>query len=75
MADIIPHQPIVFDQEADCWLESGDVKLLAEYGDITQFQMSVSPCASDYELYREAALMMTIRGFGHKTQALGPSTV
>jgi hypothetical protein len=47
MAEILPNQPILFDQSADCWLEDSGMNILAEYGDITQFQMKLSPCGSD----------------------------
>jgi hypothetical protein len=50
MANIIPHQPIIFDQEANCWLEDSGLKVLAEHGDITQFQMELEPCGSDVQL-------------------------
>ena len=47
MAETLPNQPILFDQSADCWLEDSGMNILAEYGDITQFQMKLSPCGSD----------------------------
>ena len=50
MAEILSHQPIIFDQEADCWLEASDLKVLAQNDDVTQFQMKLAPCMSDVEL-------------------------
>jgi len=49
MANILPNQPIIFDEQADCWLEDSGLKVLAEYGDITQFQMGLQPCGSDFD--------------------------
>jgi hypothetical protein len=53
MAEIIPNQPIIFNEEADCWLEDSGLKVLAEYGDITQFQMALSPCGSDVNVIQD----------------------
>jgi len=50
MASTTPNQPIVFNETANCWLEDSGMKVLAEYGDITQFQMKLSPCGSDLNL-------------------------
>ena len=50
MANTIPNQPIVFNESPNCWLEDSGMKVLAEYGDITQFQMKLSPCGSDLNL-------------------------
>lgn len=52
MANFIPNQPIVFDQEADCWLEDSGLMVLAEYGDMTQFQMQLEPCGTDVNVIR-----------------------
>jgi hypothetical protein len=53
MAEILPNQPIILDEETDCWLEDSGLKVLAEYGDITQFQMALSPCGSDVETVQD----------------------
>ena len=53
MAEILPNQPIIFDQEDNCWLEDSGAKLLAEYGDITQFQMGLSPCLGDVDVIED----------------------
>lgn len=53
MAEIIPNQPIIFDEETDCWLEDSGLKVLAEYGDITQFQMGLEPCGADVETVQD----------------------
>lgn len=50
MANIIENQPIMFSLESDCWLEDSGMKVLAEYGDITQFQMELEPCGADVNL-------------------------
>jgi len=50
MANTIPNQPIVFNETANCWLEDSGLKVLAQYGDITQFQMKLIPCGSDLNL-------------------------
>ena len=50
MANQIPHQPIIFNESEDCLLEEGRVKLMAQYGDVTQFQMQLEPCGSDFEV-------------------------
>jgi len=50
MANTIPNQPIVFNESPNCWLEDSGMKVLVEYGDITQFQMKLSPCGSDLNL-------------------------
>jgi len=53
MAEILPNQPIIFDEQADCWLEDSGIKVLAEYGDITQFQMALTPCGADFETVQD----------------------
>ena len=53
MANILPNQPIIFDEQADCWLEDSGIKVLAEYGDITQFQMGLEPCGSDVNVIQD----------------------
>ncbi len=53
MAEILPNQPIIFDNQESCWLEDCGIKVLAEYGDITQFQMGISPCMSDMEIIQD----------------------
>lgn len=50
MANQIPHQPIIFNEAEDCLLEEGRVKLMAQYGDVTQFQMQLEPCGSDFDV-------------------------
>ena len=50
MANTIPNQPIIFDYSDDCLLASDDLKVMAQYGDITQFQMELEPCGSDVNL-------------------------
>lgn len=50
MAEIIPNQPIIFDESLDCHLERPWVKVLAQYGDITQFQMALEPCYADFDI-------------------------
>ena len=52
MANLLPNQPIVFDQPEDCWLEDSGLKVLAEYGDITQFQLQLEPCGTDVNVIR-----------------------
>jgi len=54
MAEIIANQPIIFNEEPDCWLEDSGIKVLAEYGDITQFQMALEPCGSDFNVIQDA---------------------
>lgn len=53
MAEIIPNQPIIFNEDSDCWLEDSGLKVLAEYGDITQFQMALSPCGADVNVIQD----------------------
>jgi len=50
MANTIPNQPIIFDYSDDCLLASDDLKVMAQYGDITQFQMELEPCGADVNL-------------------------
>lgn len=50
MADILPNQPIIFNEVLDCHLLDSNIKLFAQYGDITQFQMGLDPCLSDNNL-------------------------
>lgn len=52
MANTIPNQPIVFNQSENCWLEDSGMNLLAEYGDLSQFQMKLEPCGSDVNVVR-----------------------
>lgn len=53
MAEILPNQPVIFNEQADCWLESSSIKILAEYGDVTQFQMGLTPCGSDKDVIED----------------------
>lgn len=57
MAEIIPNQPIIFSEELDCSLETCDIKMLAQWGDVSQFQMKLEPCASDLELIRNGGFV------------------
>ena len=50
MAITIPNQPITFDEVLDCSLDSSEIKVLAQWGDITQFQMKLEPCGSDFDI-------------------------
>lgn len=50
MAEIIDNQPIVFSPDDECWLEDSEFNILAQYGDITQFQMKLEPCGTDLDL-------------------------
>ena len=59
MANTIPNQPIVFDQDENCWLEDSGMKVLAEHGDITQFQMKLNPCGSDFNLIQNGNFLLT----------------
>lgn len=59
MANTIPNQPIVFDQYENCWLEDSGMKVLAEHGDITQFQMKLNPCGSDFDLIQNGNFLLT----------------
>ena len=65
MANTIPNQPIIFDYSDDCLLASDDLKVMAQYGDITQFQMELEPCGSDVNL---------IQGGNFQNDALWTST-
>lgn len=53
MAEIIANQPIIFNEEPDCWLEDSGIKVLAQHGDITQFQMALEPCGSDLNVIQD----------------------
>ena len=50
MAEIIDNQPIIFNEAEDCLLEDSELNVLAQYGDVTQFQMKLEPCGSDFEI-------------------------
>ena len=50
MAEIIDNQPIAFSPEEECWLEDSEFNILAQYGDVTQFQMKLEPCGTDLDL-------------------------
>lgn len=50
MANTIPNQPIIFDYEDDCLLASSELKIMAEHGDLTQFQLGLEPCGTDASL-------------------------
>ena len=50
MAEILDNQPIIFDEVLDCHLIDSGINVLAQYGDITQFQMGLEPCISDFPL-------------------------
>lgn len=50
MAEILPNQPIIFDEELDCHLCPSNLKMLAQYGDISQFQVRLEPCDSDFSI-------------------------
>ena len=54
MAETIPNQPIIFDYEDDCLLASDELKVMAQYGDVTQFQMKLEPCGTDASLIQNA---------------------
>ncbi len=54
MAEILPNQPIIFDESLDCHLIDSGINVLAEYGDITQFQMELTPCISDFPLIQNS---------------------
>jgi len=54
MAEILENQPIIFDEVLDCHLEDSGVRVLAQYGDITQFQMGLTPCISDLPLIQNS---------------------
>jgi len=56
MAEILPNQPIIFNQSENCWLEDSGLKVLAEYGDITQFQMGLEPCGTDLSMIQNGEL-------------------
>jgi len=56
MAEILPNQPIIFNQSENCWLEDSGLKVLAEYGDITQFQMGLEPCGTDLPMIQNGEL-------------------
>ena len=59
MANTIPNQPIVFNQDDNCWLEDSGMKVLAKQGDITQFQMKLNPCGSDFDLIQNGNFLLT----------------
>lgn len=65
MANTIPNQPIIFDYSDDCLLASDDLRVMAQYGDITQFQMELEPCGADVNL---------IQGGNFQNDALWTST-
>ena len=65
MANTIPNQPIIFDYSDDCLLASDDLRVMAQYGDITQFQMELEPCGADVNL---------IQGGNFQNAALWTST-
>jgi len=65
MANTIPNQPIIFDYSDDCLLASDNLKVMAQYGDITQFQMELEPCGADVNL---------IQGGNFQNAALWTST-
>jgi hypothetical protein len=48
MAEILPNQPVIFSEVLDCHLNENADYMLAQYGDITQFQMGLEPCGSDF---------------------------
>lgn len=50
MAEILDQQPIIFSEDLDCHLIDSSVNMLAQYGDITQFQMGLEPCLADKQL-------------------------
>lgn len=50
MAEILPNQPVIFDEVLDCHLLPSNIVMLAQYGDITQFQMALEPCGSDFDV-------------------------
>lgn len=50
MAEILPNQPIIFSEDLDCHLSDSGINVLAQYGDVTEFQMGLSPCLSDKQL-------------------------
>lgn len=50
MAEILPNQPVIFDEVLDCHLLPSNIVMLAQYGDITQFQMSLEPCYADFDV-------------------------
>jgi len=52
MAEILENQSIIFSEVLDCHLGESPMVMLAQYGDITQFQMGLSPCISDKQLIR-----------------------
>jgi hypothetical protein len=56
MAEIIDNQPIVFNPEDECWLEDSEFHILAQYGDVTQFQMKLEPCGTDLNLIQNGEL-------------------
>ncbi len=47
MAEIIDNQPIIFDEVLDCHLLDSNIKMLAQWGDVSQFQMLLQPCLAD----------------------------
>ena len=54
MAEIIPYQPVILDEELSCHLYDSEVQMLAEHGDITQVQLRLEPCPSDFELIQNS---------------------
>ena len=54
MAEILDNQPIIFDEVLDCHLIDSGINVLAQYGDITQFQMGLDPCISDFPLIQNS---------------------
>ncbi len=54
MAEILDNQPIIFSESLDCHLIDSGINVLAEYGDVTQFQMGLTPCISDKPLIQNS---------------------
>jgi hypothetical protein len=46
----VPDQPLGFNREVDCNILAGNFSLLAQAGDVTQFQFTADSCAADPNL-------------------------
>lgn len=84
MANTIPNQPIIFDYSDDCLLASDDLTVMAQHGDLTQFQMKLEPCGNDVNIvqggnFQDPSLWVASGGWtvsgGSACHAIGVSGV
>lgn len=59
MANVIDHHPIRFDYSAECNLVDHNWMQYAEYGDVSQFQLELGPCAYEQNAVENGSFTST----------------